>query len=224
MKKFLLLIALFSLAGLVVAQDCTLYFPSDEGSELTYTWYSKPGKAESSTKMTVIKKDESGGKLKMDISAESFDAKDKSQLKFNYAVWCDGESFYIDMRNALGSMNLTELEGFKIETTDMQFPAKMSPGQQLNDASIQLSLEGPIPMNMVTNITNRKVESQEPVTTPAGTFDCFKISYNMFSKVSIVKTEGRVVEWYAPNVGLVRSESYNKKDKLMGFNELTKMN
>jgi hypothetical protein len=221
MKKMFLLIALFSWAGLVVAQNCTLYFPSDEGSELTYTWYSKPGKAESSSKLTVIKKDETGGKVKMDIAAESFDAKGNSQMKFNYAVWCDGEVFYIDMRNALGSMNLPELEGFKIETTDMQFPAGMIAGQQLKDASIHLSLEGPVPMNLVTNITNRRVEARESVTTPAGTFDCYKISYDMFSKVSIVKTEGRVLEWYAPNVGLVRSESYNKKNKLMGFNELT---
>lgn len=118
-------------------------------------------------------------------------------------------------------MNLTELEGFRIESTDMQFPSGMTVGQQLKDASIQLSLDGPVPVNMVSNISNRKVESRESVTTPAGTFDCYKISYDLFSKVSIVKTEGRVVEWYAPGVGLVRSESYNKKDKLLGFNELT---
>lgn len=223
MKKLILLLALIAITQLLPAQECTLYFPSGEGSELTYTWYTKPGKAESSSKMTVVKKDVSEGRLKMDIAAESFDSKGKSQLKFNYAVWCDGDNFYIDMKNALGSMNLTELEGFKIETTDMQFPASMSPGQQLNDASIQLSLEGPMPMNMVTSITNRKVENQEAVTTPAGTFNCYKISYDLFSKVSIVRTEGKVIEWYAPNVGLVRSESYNKKNKLLGFNELTSL-
>ncbi len=223
MKKIALLIVLFSCTIFLKAQDCTLYFPSEEGAELGYTYYSKPGKAESSSKMKITRKDLSDGKLKMDIAAETFDAKGKSALAFNYAVWCDGENFCIDMRSALGSMNLTELEGFKIETTDMQFPAKMAAGQTLKDASIQLSLEGPVPMNMVTNITNRKVESKESVTTPAGTFDCYKISYDMFSKVSIVKTEGRVVEWYAPNVGMVRSETYNKKDKPLGFNELTSL-
>lgn len=224
MKKIVLLIAVIACTTYLSAQDCTLYFPSREGTELGYTYYSKPGKAESSSKIKIVSKDQSGGKLKMDIAAETFDAKGKPALAFNYAVWCDGEYFCIDMRSALGSMNLTELQGFKIETTDMQFPSKMNPGQKLGDASIQLSLEGPVPMNMVTNITNRMVESRESVTTPAGTFDCYKITYDTFSKVSIVKTEGRVVEWYAPNVGMVRSETYNKKDKLLGFNELTSMN
>jgi hypothetical protein len=223
MKKYVLLIAIVSCTMFLIAQDCTVYFPTEEGTELGYTYFSKPGKVESSSKMKIISTNNSGGKLKMDIAAETFDAKGKPSIAFNYAVWCDGENFCIDMRSALGSMNLTELEGFKIETTDMQFPSKLNPGQQLSDASIQLSLEGPVPMNMVTNITNRKVESKESVTTPAGTFDCYKITYDMFSKISIVKTEGRVVEWYAPNVGMVRSETYNKKDKLLGFNELTSL-
>jgi hypothetical protein len=223
MKKFVLLIAIISCTTFLKAQDCTLFFPSEEGSELVYTWYSKPGKAESSSKLKIITKDESEGKLKIDIAAETFDAKGKPAIAFNYAVWCEGEYFCMDMRSALGKMNVAELEGFKIETTDMLFPAIMNPGQQLGDASIQLSLEGPVPMNMVTNITNRKVESKESIITPAGTFDCYKITYDLFSKISIIKTEGRVVEWYAPNVGLVRSESYNKKDKLLGYNELTNL-
>ena len=222
-KSFLLLVFVYW-AGLLPAQDCTLYFPSDEGKELTYSWFSKPGKVESSSKIKILKKEYNGTNLKIDVAAESFDAKGKSTLAFNYSVWCDGTNFYLDMRSALGSMNLTELQGFKIETTDMEFPASLSPGQALKDASIRLSMEGPVPINMNTNITNRKVESFEKVTTPAGTFDCFKISYDSFSKFSIVKSELRTVEWYAPDIGLVRSESYNKKNKLTGINELTQMN
>ena len=206
------------------AQDCTLYFPSEKGKELTYTYYSKPGKVESSSKQIIVGKDDSGGKLKLDISSESFDAKGNSLFKFNYSVWCDGKTFYVDMRNTLSTMDLKDLGEFKIETTDMQFPSKLTPGQQLKDASITMKMEGPVPMGISVDITNRKVEALEKVTTPAGTFDCAKISYNTFSKVSIVKTEGHVTEWYAPNVGLIRSETYNKKGKLIGINELTSLN
>jgi hypothetical protein len=223
MKKLVLLVAIILCTTFLRAQDCTLYFPSEEGSEMGYTYYSNSGKAESSSKLKITRKDLSGDKLKLDIAAETFDAKGKPALAFNYAVWCDGEYFCMDMRSALGQMNLTELEGFKIETSDLKFPAKMTPGQQLGDASIQLSLDGPMPMNMVTNITNRKVDSRESITTPAGTFDCYKITYDTFSKMSIIKNEGRVVEWYAPDVGLVRSETYNKKNKMLGYNELTSL-
>jgi len=224
MKKLVILFALAALAVAVSAQDCTLYFPSKVGTELVYNYYSKPGKIESSSKQTIIGKDDSGGKLKLDISSESFDEKGESVLKINYSVWCDGQTFYVDMKSTLSSMNLKELGEFKIETSDMQFPAKLTPGQQLKDASITLKTEGPVTMSISSNITDRKVETLEKVTTPAGTFDCAKISYNVMAKVSIVKTESRIIEWYSPNVGLVRSETYSKKGKLAGFNELTSLN
>jgi len=75
-------------------------------------------------------------------------------------------------------------------------------------------------MNMTISITNRKVEAVENVTTPAGTFECYKISYDIATKMMInVKMKG--TEWYAKNVGLVKSESYNNDGKLMGSNLLT---
>ncbi len=219
--SILIVILLSIITAKSFAQNCTFYFPSKKGSELGYTYYSKPGKVESSSKILIADKKESNGRIMIDIAAESFDAKGKSTLKFNYSAWCDGDNFFIDMRSALASMNLQELGEFKITTSDMEFPSKMSPGQKLKDASIKLSMEGPIPVSMSTDITNRKVESLEKITTPAGTFDCVKISYDMFSVVSIIKTEGHVTEWYAQEVGLVRSETYNKKNKLLGINELT---
>jgi hypothetical protein len=222
--RHLLILFTALLSGAVYAQDCTLYFPSEKGTEIGYTYYSKPGKVESSSKMLLTNKNESGGKVKMDITAQTFDAKGQEMLKFDYSVWCDGDNFYIDMKSTMGSMNLKELGEFKIESTDMQFPAKLSAGQKLKDASISLKMEGPVPMGITTNITNCLVEGFEKITTPAGTFDCAKISYDQFSKVSIIKTEGRTIEWYAPNVGLVRSETYSKKDKLLGINELSSLN
>jgi len=74
-------------------------------------------------------------------------------------------------------------------------------------------------MNITIAITNRKVEAVENVTTPAGTFECYKISYDIDTKMMFtVKVKG--VEWYAKNVGLVKSESYSTDGKLMGSNLL----
>jgi hypothetical protein len=214
----------FVLAGIVAAQECTMYFPSEKGKEIGYTYYSKPGKAESSSKLIIAGKEVSEGTVKLDINAQTFDGKGNPVLEFDYSVWCDGDNFYIDMKSTLGSMNLKELGEFKIESTDMEFPAKLSAGQTLKDASIIVKMEGTVPITMSTDLTNRKVEGFEKITTDAGTFDCVKISYDQFSKVSIIKTEGHTVEWYAPDVGLIRSESYNKKGKLMGINELSLLN
>lgn len=103
----------------------------------------------------------------------------------------------------------------------MVLPAGMSPGQQLKDASFTLEMTSPIPVTMTSNITNRKVDAIEQVTTPAGTFECVKVSYDTFSKVAFIKTEGRTVEWYTPNIGIVRSEYYDKKGRVTSIHELS---
>ena len=75
-------------------------------------------------------------------------------------------------------------------------------------------------MNMNISISNRKVEAAENLTTPAGTFECYKISCDVAIKMMInVKTKS--IEWYAKGVGMVKSESYNTDGKLMGSNVLT---
>jgi hypothetical protein len=54
------------------------------------------------------------------------------------------------------------------------------------------------------------VQGKESITTPAGTWDCFKITYH--SKVVIkigigIPANADVTEWYAPGFGVVKTES-----------------
>jgi len=72
---------------------------------------------------------------------------------------------------------------------------------------------------MTVNVSNRKVEAVESLTTPAGTFECYKISYDVATKMMInVKTKG--VEWFSKGVGMVKSETYDSAGKLLGSNVL----
>jgi hypothetical protein len=60
-------------------------------------------------------------------------------------------------------------------------------------------------------VSDRKVEGKESVTTPAGTWECFKIS----GKNKITMKMGPVgipmniesTEWFAPGFGVVKTES-----------------
>jgi hypothetical protein len=88
------------------------------------------------------------------------------------------------------------------------------------DMKIAFSSGGMTIMNMSFSVTNRKVEAVESVTTPAGTFDCYKISFDVATKMMVnVKTKG--VEWYAKGVGMVKTETYSTDGKLLGSNILT---
>jgi len=220
MKRIFTYAVLLLIAGTMTAQDCVFYFPSGVGTKVGYNYYSKPGKPEGSSILQVTRQKVDNGNLSLDIRASVFDVHEDTTISFDYTVWCEGGNFYIDMRSFLGSMDLAELGEFKITSTDMELPSRMTAGQQLKDASFTIEMEGPIPMTMTSDFTNRKVEAIEKVTTPAGTFDCIRISYNTFSKVAFIKTEGRAIEWYARDVGLVRSEYYDKKGRMTGSHEL----
>jgi hypothetical protein len=75
-------------------------------------------------------------------------------------------------------------------------------------------------MNMTINVSNRKVEAVENLTTPAGTFECYKISFDVATKMMInVKSKG--VEWFAKGIGMVKNETYDSNGKLLGSNVLT---
>lgn len=84
--------------------------------------------------------------------------------------------------------------------------------------------DSPIPMNMEMNmrIFDRKVEGTESVTTPAGTFNCFKLSQSVEMKM-MFSVSAKSIEFYSKEFGMVRSESYDSKGKLTGYTVLSKM-
>jgi hypothetical protein len=67
---------------------------------------------------------------------------------------------------------------------------------------------------------NRKVEALESITTPAGTFECYKLTYDMEIK-SMIKMTVKATQWVARNVGAVKTESFDKNGKLVGYSLLT---
>ncbi|MFD2312589.1 hypothetical protein ACFSKX_19395, partial [Microbulbifer halophilus] len=104
---------------------------------------------------------------------------------------------------------------------NVEFPNNLKVGQTLKDANLKMTLNmSGIKMNMTMDMLNRTVDAKESVTTTAGTFDCFVLSYDTEMKMGM-KMNFKNKEWIAKGVGVVKSENYNKKGKLMGYSELT---
>lgn len=78
---------------------------------------------------------------------------------------------------------------------------------------------------MSFKVTNRKVVGNETVTSPAGSWDCFKITYDadFSTKVMGMSMPMRMqaTEWFAPGFGVVKTESYGKNGKLAGSTLIT---
>lgn len=69
-------------------------------------------------------------------------------------------------------------------------------------------------------VRNRRVVSgPEAVVTPAGTFQCYKVEAEREASTApradmVLRNKTRVVDYYSPAVGIVKTELYTKKGKL----------
>ena len=221
MKTILLITSFLIIYSISTAQDCGFYHPTTIGKTLTYTNYKKPGKPENINIITILSVDNTANGIKINAAGSVQDKKGKETLKYTYSAWCDGGDFYIDMKSMMASLPVNDMSTYKFDTKDLKFPTNLAVGQQLDDAYVNLTIEGPISSSINCNVTDRKVVAIEKVTTAAGTFDCIKISYSMQTKVMFINSSGSAIDWYAKDIGMIRSEVYDKKGKLISTNELT---
>ena len=122
-----------------------------------------------------------------------------------------------------------EKMGVQMEMTDAQlnFPWDMKDGDQLEDAifEIKTKQDGRDFMTIKSIVKDRKVEGMEKVTTPAGSWNCFKLKETrstiteMMGK-QISTKEVKTVQWFTPVAGLVKYESYTADGKVQDRSEL----
>lgn len=216
-------------------QDCTTYFPAKPGAEVVMTNYDQKGKVTSTSQMKVLEVNQTAEGLQIKVES-NIEVKEKgkkskgeenSTLHSNLTFYCKGGEFYVDMKEFMSSMNLDQYEGmeFDISSKDMAIPSNPKQGDVLDDGSMTMiiSNNGVKLVTITVDITNRKVGGYEKIQTPAGTFNCFKVTYNISSRFGFIKKIGSSSVWYTKGVGTVKSENYNKKGKLTDYSILTKL-
>lgn len=223
-----LLLTLIISTIFVFSQDCNLYIPGTVGTELHYQMTNHKGKIQGKYIHKMISKKESDGQTTFEMLQTFMDPKSPDTILMQDTIRfrCKDNVFYIDMDKYLNQDQMKAFEGMevKVVSEDLMYPPKLSPGMKLKDGSIRIDIVGGImKMSMTTNITNRKVEAHETISTPAGDFKCYKVSEDIQSKMAFVKTKIYSVAWIAKDIGTIRSESYNKKGKLDGITELMKI-
>ena len=222
--KGLFLSIIFLLSGiyLVEAQNCTFYFPTKTGTTLVTKSYNDKDKLTSTAKSTILEL--KGDKIK--FSVEAYDGKDKLLSKGEYEVGCENGEFAVDMSSFMQGINKDAYKDMEVKMTtkSMSIPANLQAGQKLNDGEITMNVsnQGMTMMNMTTKITNRKVEAMEEISTVAGKFKCAKISYDVETKMMmLIHTKG--IQWISQKIGVVRSESYDQKGKLLSYSVLSSL-
>jgi hypothetical protein len=224
MKKITITFILIgSLVFSAFSQECSFYYPKTKGATLEYKSFDKKNSLTSITRHQVKDITQSGNAVSATIEVKAFDKKEKFLGVNEFTVKCEDGTYYIDMKNYMNSEALAAYEDMdiKIESDNLEMPSSIKVGDRLNDGSLMITVSssGMKLMTMTTDISNRKVEAEEKVTTDAGTFDCYKISYDLTTKMMMTMNLS-AIEWYAKDVGMVKSESYSKGN-LSGTTVLT---
>jgi hypothetical protein len=223
MKKSLFLIAaLVAIVHSLVAQDCKNYYYLRNNSEVEMTVYDSKGAIAAKNLYHVLSVNKEGTSLLADFTTTVKDDKGKELSSGKGTVKCDGENLMIDMQ--MNMPNIPQLQAVKMETgkaaSYLTYPNSLKVGQTLPEGSFEMnSSANGMDVTIEYKAANRKVVAKEKITTPAGTWDCFKITTDISISLKMMAMSMpfnlAAAEWFAPGFGVVKTESY-KEGKLVG--------
>ncbi len=223
---FLALVIVIPFDG--IAQECKYFFPAEVGTTLEYTFYNKKGREDSYQTQKVVEVVDVAGAtvIKLESSVKA-GKKNEEAVVTNFELRCEDGNFYINMNDFTSTANYQQYENspdldVEIESKDLFYPSNMSVGQTLPEGSMEIAVKNNGTRLFGTTITikDRKVEAQETITTPAGTFECLKITSVIITK-SVMSMESKTVQWLAEGIGIVKTENLSKNGKLIGSQVLT---
>jgi hypothetical protein len=213
MKKILVAVSLL-FSTTVFAQNCMNYYLLQNNKTIEMTIYNKKGEPGGKQVYSVSGLSTSAGATTATIKSEMFDKKGKSLATSTNNIKCSGGVMMMNMKMMLPQQQQEQLGKTEAtaESVYIEYPAGMAVGDNLKDANFTMDMNTSGMQQSVTmNITDRKVEGKEKITTSAGSWDCYKITYK--ARMAI-KTMGIGIpinmngtEWFAPGFGVVKTQS-----------------
>jgi hypothetical protein len=214
--KLLILVGAIISSLHTYAQDCNGYYFLQNNKTIEMAILNKKGEQSAKQVYTVSNVNNSGNSTTADLNSEMFDKKGKSMAKGKAKIKCDGGVMMMDMKMSIPVQPGVPSAESDVKADDiyMEYPADMNVGDNLKNANMHLDMDNNgMKQSIDMEVFDRKVEGKEKITTAAGSWDCYKISYK--SKMKI-KTMGIGMpmnidgtEYFAPGFGVVKTQSKN---------------
>lgn len=219
--KTIFLIFVLTAATNIYSQKCDGFYYLQNNKTVEMISTDKKGKPATKLLYHISDVKSSGGTVTSTVNSELYDMKGKLISKAGNIIQCKGGVMMMDMKMfipsgqqaQMGTVTATEAEAY------IEYPANMKVGDALKDGTFKMDYktQSGLAGFISVDITNRKVDGKESVTTTAGTWECFRITYH--SKVNIkmlinIPINADVTEWYAPGFGVVKSEAKGSKTEI----------
>ncbi len=227
MKRLVAFIIALNIVITLNAQCDDSFFPFSVGSSFEQISYDSEGQEQGKS----ISKVRSIYGAEATVSNAFYDRKGKQLIAGNYQVKCEDGITKLDFRNFIPEEMLDQYgEDAKVSVKGdfISLPNTLEIGQNLPNSIGKIEVDmtsANIKILMDMLITERFVERLEDIETPAGSFPSYKITQktviemDMMGVKNIVETTS--ASWFSKNVGLVKTESYNRRGEVNSYSLLT---
>ena len=220
--KLLSPLAFILVCGNLFSQDCSNYFYLQNNKTIEMTVSNKNGKESGKMTYKVSDAKKNGSNVTATINSEFVDAKGETISKATNNVKCDNGVMQMNMKAFIPAAQLGQMKSGTATASDVyiEYPATLNVGDHLKDGQFSMDYESAsgLKSTIEISITDRKVEGKESTTTPAGTWECYKISSKNRITTRIagigIPINLTVTEWYAPGFGVVKTESKTGKTEI----------
>lgn len=213
MKNIIIAISIILTYSIGYSQNnCSPFYPTQEGKKLIIHQLDKRENLDNIIEYTVLQVTSS--ELKMLASVK--DKRGRDIVENSFKAICSEGTTGLDPASIM-STQLQQYDGMEYSITGdtIFFPNTFSIGQSLPDATVTMKVDtGIINITTTISMTDRKVENQESVTTPAGTFNCYLITYSSNLTMGALNKNFKSKQWIAQGVGMVKEETYKPNGNL----------
>lgn len=203
-----------------------------KGTVIEAVSYNKDGEETTRQNSTVLDVATTAAGMTAEVEMKS-SGTGKKENSFIGKYSCDGKNLYVDLTSLFANM---DAKGAKIEGDPVNFPINVTEGETLPDVSYSMTVtKAGKQMKTTVFMKNRKVGSKEKITTPAGTFNCYRISSTSEAEVDIEGMDEKTkqvmeamkntmpkqsfVFFYDPAITIVKVEMYSG-DKLVSHSDV----
>ncbi|WP_460611957.1 MULTISPECIES: TapB family protein [Hymenobacter] len=219
--------------------DCGHPFGLYDKMELVYQLQNADGKAAGTLRNHVVSLGSEQNKKQtvttttVLLKSGTYDTKQKLLHLQDLTFRCRQDTSFTD---GLSELNPESLRSFRdrrfvFEPVPLAWPNQPTVGSELpsGGVSVQVSSTAVDIAKVHAMVRKRRVTGTETITTPAGTFQCYKVEAERESSTAaradmVMRSVVKVVDYYSPAVGLVKTEIYDKKGKLAQVRLLTAIN
>ncbi|RFM36010.1 TapB family protein [Chitinophaga silvisoli] len=232
MKKKMFLAASLVLAAQLLygqQQDCKSYYFLQNNAEVEMSIYDGNGKLVAKNIEKVLNVNRTANVISSNFSTTLKDENGKDLSTGKGKFKCTGAEILLDMQMAMP--NIPQLQNMKMEGGSdeifIAYPSTMKEGQALpgGEKEMRGNMNG-MEISMTLKVSDRKVVGKEKVTTPAGTWECFKIAYKLGLSVQMMGTnfpmdlDVNATEWFAPGFGIVKTDT-ERGGSMLGSMKIT---